>query len=60
MYFSEFSYIFIRLQNLLQNMKILIERKHELSNIEGQIYCQQRFLGYRGHPFPFPDQGTIR
>ena len=26
-------------------MKILNKRKHELSNIESQIYCQQQLLG---------------
>jgi len=30
----------------------LIEQKHDFLNIEGQIYCQQRFWGISGHPFP--------
>jgi len=28
----------------MQDIKILTNRKHYLSNIEGQIYCQQGFL----------------
>jgi len=39
----------------MQDIKILTNRKHYLSNIEGQIYCQQGFFWDIGDMlFPLP------